>query len=407
MSEYSAVIVRLPELTPLAGCDNVAGARIFGLQAIVSKDSVPGTLGVWFPAETKLSDEFLRENNLYRHSDRNKDENLKGYFEDNGRVKAVKFRGHRSDSFWMPLTALSYIPGEHVFTEGFAFQELLGHKICEKYVLKHLAGKNNAGNKVLHRTSEAQFPKHFDTPNFFRNGGSIDSFEYVTVTQKLHGTSVRIGNVLVDQPRTWKHKVLRFFGIELPSKAYEIVAGSRNVIKDAKNPDGGFYSQDIYTLTADKIKHLIPEGYVIYGELIGWTPDGQPIQKEYTYCLPRGQMELYVYRVVTVNPQGVQADLSWPALVEFCRERGLKWTPKLDDGILIDTDVIVYTDLRFCDGIYDEPVVRLEDNNPSDEGVCIRIEGMTPRVFKAKSPLFLQHETKLLDKDEVDMETVG
>jgi hypothetical protein len=32
---------------------------------------------------------------------------------------------------------------------------------------------------------------------------------------------------------------------------------------------------------------------------------------------------------------------------------------------------------------------------------------MTPYILKAKSPVFLQHETKLLDKGQVDMETEG
>lgn len=39
-----------------------------------------------------------------------------------------------------------------------------------------------------------------------------------------------------------------------------------------------------------------------------------------------------------------------------------------------------------------------------DEGVCLRVEGITPLVVKAKSPLFLQHETKMLDQGVTDTE---
>ena len=73
----------------------------------------------------------------------------------------------------------------------------------------------------------------------------------------------------------------------------------------------------------------IPEGYIVYGELVGWTPDGTALQKNYTYHLPVGQAELYVYRVAHINSQGVLSDLSWDGVKAFCQARGLKWTPEL------------------------------------------------------------------------------
>jgi hypothetical protein len=90
--------------TPLEDCDNVVGTPIFGFQAIVGKDSKPGDLGIVFPAESQLSEEYCRVNNLFRHGDLNDDESAKGYLEDNRRVKAMKFRGHRSDCLFMPLS---------------------------------------------------------------------------------------------------------------------------------------------------------------------------------------------------------------------------------------------------------------------------------------------------------------
>jgi hypothetical protein len=40
-----------------------------------------------------------------------------------------------------------------------------------------------------------------------------------------------------------------------------------------------------------------------------------------------------------------------------------------------------------------------------DEGVVVRKEGITPYVLKAKSPIFLGHESKLLDAEVVDLES--
>jgi hypothetical protein len=42
-----------------------------------------------------------------------------------------------------------------------------------------------------------------------------------------------------------------------------------------------------------------------------------------------------------------------------------------------------------------------------DEGVCVRWDGLQPLILKAKSPVFLGHETKLLDRGETNLEDVG
>jgi hypothetical protein len=108
-SNYSASIVEIKAVIPLENCDNVHAVSIFGFQGIVSKDVKVGDIGVVFPAETQLSDEFCFFNNLYRHSDKNQDQSKKGYLEDSRRIKAVKFRGHRSDCLFMPLSSLDYL----------------------------------------------------------------------------------------------------------------------------------------------------------------------------------------------------------------------------------------------------------------------------------------------------------
>lgn len=42
-----------------------------------------------------------------------------------------------------------------------------------------------------------------------------------------------------------------------------------------------------------------------------------------------------------------------------------------------------------------------------DEGVCIRAESQVPCILKAKSPIFLQFETKMLDKEADDLEAAA
>ena len=109
---YAATVIRVKNLVPLANCDNVVGLPLMGMQAIVGKDTKVDDLGILFPTEVQLSEEYLRFNNLYRHTELNADPNAKaGYFEYNGRVKSMKFRGHRSDAFFMPLESLLFAYG--------------------------------------------------------------------------------------------------------------------------------------------------------------------------------------------------------------------------------------------------------------------------------------------------------
>ena len=100
---YVAAVIRVAALVDLDGLDNLKAIQMFGMQALVSKDVQVGDVGVLFSTEVQLSEDFARENNLHRHNNLNDDPTQTGYLEDSRRVKAIKLRGHRSDSLFMPL----------------------------------------------------------------------------------------------------------------------------------------------------------------------------------------------------------------------------------------------------------------------------------------------------------------
>lgn len=197
---------------------------------------------------------------------------------------------------------------------------------------------------------------------------------------------------------------------------HENVAGSRRVVK-GRSDNNHFYDSDIWTEYAKRLEGMIPNNAIIYGELIGWVDEQTPIQRGYTYNLPPGHVELYVYRVAFVNDQGVIADLSWEGVKDFCASLGLKTVPELYCGAEwihgLDEDAVIegwkadYLDQVLSKTYPDEGCIPLSDPKTVDEGVCVRIEGQIPRVFKAKSPLFLEHETKQFDTGEVDLEAVA
>ena len=69
---YCATIIKVHNLLELENCNNVVGFPIFGYQAIVGKDTKIAQLGILFTAETQLSEDFCRENNLFRKKELNK-----------------------------------------------------------------------------------------------------------------------------------------------------------------------------------------------------------------------------------------------------------------------------------------------------------------------------------------------
>lgn len=410
---YAAVVVQIKTLTPLEGCDNVVGTPLFGMQAIVGKNTQVGDIGLFFPAETQLSEQYAHHNNLFRHGNLNADEGAKGYLEDNRRVKAMKFRGHRSDALFMPLASLAFTAAQlEELKLGDTFDELNGIPVCNKYVVStHRQGapreEKNKGKQF--KRVEAKFlPENYDTDNFFRNVDKLNPDRDVVVTQKLHGTSIRIGNTVVRRKLSLRERIAQRLGVNVKTHEYDYVFGSRRVIKDVNNPyQNHFYSTDIWTEFGKTLEGVLPDGYILYGELLGWVAPGQPIQKHYTYCVPDGTQELYVYRVATVNEQGVICDLAWDQLREFCRDRGLKYVPELWRGKLRDLEVEQFLDRRYADTGFTQAVQLEPQFDLPDEGVCVRIEGVAPYILKAKSPVFLQHESKMLDEEAVDVEAEG
>lgn len=410
---YAAVITEIKEVHDLEGCDNIRGATLFGFQAIVSKDTAPGTLGVFFAAESQLSEEYTRQNNLYRHSELNKDESQKGYLEDNRRVRAMKFRGHRSDCLFMPLSSLSYIKGLDLseLKEGDSFDKIGDHDICNKYVIQRTKREQRIEkNKDKFIRVDTKFlPKHYDTDNFFRHRETIPGDTTVIVTQKLHGTSIRIGNTVVARKHSLRDRIAQRLGVAVKTHELDYVFGSKNVIKDINNPNQDHYYKtdgyDLYTTEGKKLEGVVPENFLIYGELIGWVPGGGPIQKNYTYQVPPQTCDLYVYRVAFVNGQGKVVDLAWDQVKEFCADSGLKHVPELWRGKMSECLVEQwFIDTKFKEIGYPQ-AVPLAAESPVDEGVCIRVDGLAPYILKAKGPQFYEHETAILDEGIEDLES--
>lgn len=420
-ANYVAVVTTVRSLTTLAKCDNVVGLPVFGYQAIVDKDTTVGELVVVFTAETQLSAAFTKENNLYRDSTLNADTTKAGYIEANRRVRAIKFRGHRSDALVMPIESLAFT-GIDVskFKDGDSFDELAGVEVCRKYEVERKVSTQKVAFKEekFKRIDNKFLPEHLPTSHWFRQLDIISDDAEVVVTQKLHGTSIRIGHVPVNIELGWKEKIAKFLGVNVKTTGYDHVYGSRRVIKDVNNPNQQhFYKDDIWSSEGKKYNNIVPQNFILYAELVGWTGDAA-IQSGYTYNVPKGRADLYVYRVLVITNDGRHVELSWDAVKRFCVDNGIMYTPEFFRGrkadLVASGAIEALMDVRYYDEVtagrmaFTDMPVPLSDAGTVDEGVCIRVmesEAVSPTITKAKAPLFIAYETTMLDRDIVDLES--
>jgi hypothetical protein len=422
---YAATVVEIKNLIPIEGSDNIVATTILGAQAIVGRDTKVGDIGLVFPAESQISQEYAFENNLHDHGDLNKDEGAKGYLGDNRRVRAIRLRGAHSTCLFMPLTSLSYLKiNLHDLHVGDMFEEIDGHEIVKKYVKPRTAREQRVEknkDKFIRVTKEF-LPEHYSTDQWYKFNGSVPDNATVIVTQKLHGTSVRVGHTVVRRKLTALDRLAKLVRVKVAEVDHDYVFGSKHVIKDPNNPNQQSYyaANDVFTEEGKKLEGLLPKNFLVYAEIIGWESEDRPIQRNYTYQIPNGQRELYVYRVAFVNEDGFICDLSWDQTVEFCRDRGLKWVPELWRGEAKvikevinpsrkdDEPELTYLGEHFTDVNFRElgftQAVPLADESPVDEGVCVRLDGIAPYILKAKGPIYYEHETKMKDVGGEDLE---
>lgn len=412
---YAAQVIEVKTLVDLPGLNNLVGLPWAGLMALVPKTTQIGDTLVVFPAEAQLSHEFASANDLYRHSELNSTPDAVGYLEDNRRVRAIRLRGHLSSALAVTPEALALflnstegfgpvLSNEFTPVVGTSFDTINGYEVSRKYELPVKGGNTGKSvqKKAWKRVDAKFLPEHIDTAQYLREADSIPDDTFFTVTQKIHGSSVRIANTIVKhKPKWWERGFLK-----RPDTEYAHVYGSRKVIKDPSSPGAHFYGYDLWGTEGAKYDDLIPRGVVVYGELVGFTKDGGPIQKDYTYEAKSGEAQLYIYRVAVVSPDGLLFDLSWEGVKSFCAERGLKHVAELWSGFKRDFEPDKWLDRRFYDGGYTN-AVRLSHPSLPDEGVVLRAEGVLPRVWKLKGPKFFAHETAMLDEEAVDLEAQG
>lgn len=428
MSNYSATVVKIDSIRPHSNADRLVCTSLYGNNVIVGKDCQVGDIGLFFPIESQLGEQFAIANDLLRR----KDENGKpagGMFDASRRVRAQTFRGERSMGFFAPLSYLQAtfdslgkpMPSLNV---GDMFEVLGDVEISKKYIVpsnkrEQVVGMGKAAKakRKASRIIPEMFNFHFDTSHLARNLHKITPEAMVGVSWKFHGTSAIAAHTLVKRPLTWLEKLTRKFGAKVQDTEWDYVYSSRKVIKSETKNANHYYDADVWTLAGEKFRGKLHKGETAYMELVGYTPSGSFIQPGHDYRANKNEFDIYIYRMTQTNVDGVVTELTQPQVTQRALEMGFHVCPEIFYGRAkdflpsfegTDSDIVHFGDAFFQyiseTYVYDQDS-QFCNNKVPEEGVVVRLEtGTSIENFKLKSFAHLNFESKQLDKGEADIE---
>lgn len=440
--EYCSSIVRIGETFPIEGKDRIVKTLVNGLSIVIGKDEFKtGDIAVYCANETCLHELFLHLNSMYEDKELNVDQEKKGYINKHGRIRVVKLGGVPSYGLLIhPDSIATFInePVEDVtkFLEahvGEDFDEINGERFCQVYVppIKHVQERGSKADRLKKKLDrfkmliEGSFRLHYNTTQLQKNMSDINPDDEVYISVKVHGTAASFANILTNVPTNWFKRMWRKYvrHTDEYDQKYNLVYSSRTVIKNEfinpKQKPGGYYSDDVWGFWAKKLDGLIPQDYCIYCEIVGFTPNGSPIQKGYDYgCthMAEEKSKLMVYRATQNGKE-----------LEICDviDIGKKLKENLGDCIMEfpllyhgtlsnlypEIDVRSHwhenvlenlkVEKRFCMEM-DEPLCKTKV--PREGFVLRKANDPVSEAWKLKCFAFSQRESKLIDNGEVDME---
>ena len=379
---YNAYITRLKNVRKHPNADRLQLGECFGNTVCVSLGYTEGMIGVYFPTDGQLSEEFCEQHNLVRKKD-DAGNNIGGYMDASKRnVTAIRLRGEKSDGLFMPIECLAYT-GIDISTleEGFAFTAINGKEICQKYIPRRPnRAAASSGSRIRKKKVPVAplFAEHADTEQLAYNLSAFKPGDEIEITLKMHGTSGRTARlpVLKGYKRTLLDRILRREGT--PIYEWDYVSGTRRVVLE--DYSGGFYGDNSFREKHSKIfEGKLMKGETVYYEIVGFTDSGAPIMgdgnnekvgkdfvKQYgktttfSYGCSRdgwgnavyktdkwgnGVVEhkevpisdVYVYRMTMTNEDGFVVEYTPDFMRYRCEQMGVKTVPVFWKGIITPT----------------------------------------------------------------------
>ena len=386
---YVAYVTQIKNLRKHPNADRLQLAECFGNTVVLGMDYKDNQIGIYFPVDGQLSEEFCKVNDLVRRKDENGNP-AGGYLDpDKRNIKALRLRGEKSDGLFLPLTCLANFTTISDLKIGDTIDTLNGVEICRKYI-PHSNKKSGGSFGSIGKRAKANFAptfyEHIDTAQLAYNMDAFKAGDIVELTLKMHGTSGRTGYLpLVKHKQSWLDKLFKRPGKEF--KEYGYVTGTRRVVLD-ENHDGGYYDDNNFRIEmAKKFEGKLHKGEVVYYEIVGFVNNTTPIMASvknskisdkaftklygpetvFSYgCDPNGDFEwhnlddsgdvesgtmsltearkyglaiaprceVYVYRMTMVNEDGDVVEMSPDQMRYRCEQMGVNYVPVFERFII-------------------------------------------------------------------------
>lgn len=480
--EYCCTVVRIGEIEPIEGSDFLGKTMINGFSTVVRKDAVKeGSIMIYSANETELNEKFLAVNNQYEYGlcelNSNAEEVIRrkklieqlrsedkfeeanelevankqcvGFFNKYGRVKMIRLRGCPSFGYIFGIDALiNYCPD----VANINFEELIdqdfdtvnGELFVKAYMPRIKAYERKQSNskdrrrnkriKKFDRMIPGQFSFHYDTQQLNRCMHKIQPDDIVTISLKLHGTSFIISNCKVLCPKYsgLYSKIFNYLPkwLKFTKQTNDVVYSSRNIIQNSHINTAtppSYYASNIYEEYYEHLKNYIPEGYSLYGEIIGYmTGSDKMVQKNYDYGCQVGKNKLMIYRIVSEEcgskyEWNVSEVRQWtdklintyPELKDIIHPIDIMYHGTLKE-LYPDIDIHTHWHERVLEALKnDVEHFGMEKNEPlcknkvPREGIVLRIDNdITKEAFKLKCVNYLQKESNNIDTT-VDIEMMS
>ncbi len=413
---YLAKVIKIKGLRKHANADRLQVVAIDFQDVITGLDTEDGDVCVFFPLESKINTNFLSFTNSFRDKELNEDKTLAGFFEKNGRVRAVKLRGEKSMGYIVPVRTIEEFTGKDLSDcVGQDFDTVGDILMVEKYMVPVKEPYQRQGKKPrISRLVEGQVHLHVDTENLRRNAMNIKPDDKISITYKLHGTSFWLAHVPCKRKLSLVEKLMKFLRIKLDLQEYDYVYGSRRVVKNEYETQDtqDYYDSDLWERLKDEFKEFVPKNYAFYGECVGYTETGKAIQEKYDYGCELNQHKAYIYRITFTNLDGIVRELSSEAIQEWAEKSGFNYVPLIYTGKAKDLFPELKTEEHWNENFVIEMEKKYNDKNcyicknvVPEEGIVLRKESLFQfESYKLKSWKFLEHETAMLDQGEAGME---
>ena len=436
---YLAKVIDITNFLPHPNAERMKIAQVGGYKVCVGIDEPIGRY-VYFPVNSEINPNLLSYCNLYRHTEKNTNTEKAGFFNDNGRVTAIKLRGFPSEGFLLPFEQLENFIADTLNLKLSDIENntdfdiaVEGDKefwICKKYIVVHhttpgQSSSNKRQKKVarFNKVIDTQFHFHYDTVRIQNDKWAIIPNDLISITEKIHGTSGISAYVLCKKKPTLINKIKKWFSD--PGIEYDYLYASRSVIKNATETtnSGGYYGCDIWAEADKIIRPHLQKGMTIYYEIVGFLPTGRYIQKNYDYgCVPpeagepfthEKHFKVRVYRITMTNVDGYVHEFSAKEVQEWCKANDLIPVTEYFYGYAKDLYNIPVDDNwtdTFWDTMANDKNFYMECDSPScinkvaHEGLVIKKEDMISRAWKLKCFYFLNGEQKELDAGEENIE---